>query len=89
MLQFFFHTCKSDGKERISFTHPSSLSTFLKIIERKMSLFTIKKISYNELYNRWSYANEQKKNNISKKLIHRIETYDKRFLATRKKNQIV
>nr|WPW47831.1 hypothetical chloroplast RF19 [Fagus crenata]WPW47913.1 hypothetical chloroplast RF19 [Fagus crenata]WPW48159.1 hypothetical chloroplast RF19 [Fagus crenata] len=81
MSQSFFHTCKGDGKERISFTHPPSLSTFLKIIERKMSLFTIKKISYNELYNHWSYANEQKKNNISKKFIHRIETYDKRFLA--------
>ena len=34
--QFFFHICQSDGKERISFTYPPNLSTFLKIMERKM-----------------------------------------------------
>uniref|UniRef100_A0AAU7VF80 Protein TIC 214 n=1 Tax=Quercus brevicalyx TaxID=3228712 RepID=A0AAU7VF80_9ROSI len=81
MSQSFFHTCKSDGKERISFTYPPSLSTFLKMIQRKISLFTIQKISYNELYNDWSYANEEKRNNISKKLIHRSETLDTGFLA--------
>jgi len=31
----------------------TSLSTFLEMIQRKMSLFTIEKISYNELYNNW------------------------------------
>ena len=83
MSQSFFHTytCKSDGKERVSFTYPPSLSTFLKMIQRKISFFTIQKISYNELYNDWSYANEEKRNNISKKLIHRSETLDTGFLA--------
>ncbi|KAK4552640.1 hypothetical protein RGQ29_033021 [Quercus rubra] len=70
-----------DGKERVSFTYPPSLSTFLKMIQRKISFFTIQKISYNELYNDWSYANEEKRNNISKKLIHRSETLDTGFLA--------
>ena len=51
------------------------------MIQRKISLFTIQKISYNELYNDWSYANEEKRNNISRKLIHRSETLDTRFLA--------
>nr|USG96488.1 hypothetical protein RF1 [Girardinia diversifolia] len=48
MSQYFFHTCQSAGKERISFTHPPSLSTFFEMIERKTSLFTIGKLSYNE-----------------------------------------
>ena len=33
--QFFFHICQSDGKERISFTYPPDLSSFLKIMEKK------------------------------------------------------
>jgi hypothetical protein len=41
MSQYLFHTCQSDGKERISFTYPPSLSTFLEMIQRKMSLFPI------------------------------------------------
>nr|WMP13287.1 Ycf1 protein [Betula ermanii] len=80
MSQYFFHTCQSDGKERISFTYPPSLSTFLEMIQRKMSLFTIEKISYNELYNHWNYTNEQKRNNISNKFINIVEILDKRFI---------
>ena len=61
MGQYFFYTCISDGKERISFTYPPSLSTFLELIERKISLFITKKISSDELYNHWNSKNEQKK----------------------------
>lgn len=35
MSQYFFHTCQSDGKERISFTYRPSLSIFLEIIKKK------------------------------------------------------
>nr|AUG62387.1 Ycf1 [Alnus maritima subsp. oklahomensis] len=79
MSQYLFHTCQSDGKERISFTYPPSLSTFLEMIQRKMSLFPIEKISYNELYNNWNYTNEQKRNNISNKFLNIVEILDKRF----------
>nr|AKF01343.1 hypothetical chloroplast RF19 [Dictyosperma album] len=61
MSQYFFYTCPSNGKQKISFTYPPSLSTFSEMIERKMSLYTTKKLSHGDLYNYWVYTNEQKK----------------------------
>nr|YP_009771057.1 Ycf1 [Parkinsonia africana]QIT01759.1 Ycf1 [Parkinsonia africana] len=81
MSQFFFHTCQSDAKERISFTYPSSLSTFLEMMQRKTSFFTTEKISYDELDNHCSSINEQKRNNLSKKFINRAEALDNEILA--------
>nr|YP_010454869.1 hypothetical chloroplast RF1 [Senna alata]UUA03705.1 hypothetical chloroplast RF1 [Senna alata] len=81
MSQLFFHTCQSDAKERISFTHPSSLSTFLEMMQRKTSLFTTEKLSYDEFDNHWSSINEQKRKNLSKKFVNRAETLDKEFLV--------
>nr|YP_010457586.1 hypothetical protein RF1 [Microtropis osmanthoides]UUA68807.1 hypothetical protein RF1 [Microtropis osmanthoides] len=79
MSQYFFYTCLSDGKEKISFTHPPSLSIFLDLIERKMPIFTTEKISSPELYNRWNYMNEQKKNKLNNEFLNRIETLDFNF----------
>nr|YP_009455467.1 hypothetical protein RF1 [Adenolobus garipensis]AUG83463.1 hypothetical protein RF1 [Adenolobus garipensis] len=81
MSQYFFYTCKSDGKERISFTYPPSLSTFAEMMQKKMSLFTTEKISYDELYNCWNSTNEKKKNNLSKKFLNRSEALDKKFFS--------
>nr|YP_009698593.1 Ycf1 [Petalonyx linearis]QEJ85600.1 Ycf1 [Petalonyx linearis] len=77
MSQYFFYTCKSDGKQRISFTYPPSLSTFLEMIQRKMPLSTIEKLSSDELYNHWVYINEKKSQNLSKDFINRIEALDR------------
>nr|UQJ77029.1 hypothetical chloroplast RF19 [Sophora sp. ND-2022] len=81
MSQLFFHTCQSDAKERISFTYPSSLSTFLEMMQRKTSLFTTEKLSYDEFDNHWSSINEQKRKNLSNKFLNRVETLDKEFLV--------
>ena len=81
MSQFFFHTCQSDAKERISFTYPSSLSTFLEMMQRKTSLFTTEKLSYDELDNHWSSINEQKRKNLSNQFLNRAEALDKEFFA--------
>nr|YP_010044962.1 hypothetical protein RF1 [Dianyuea turbinata]QPF96166.1 hypothetical protein RF1 [Dianyuea turbinata] len=81
MSQYFFSTCRSDGKERISFTYPPSLSTFLEMIQRKMSLFTTEKLSSDELYNHWNYNNEQKKKNLSNEFLNRVEALDKGSLV--------
>nr|YP_009975753.1 hypothetical protein RF1 [Balanops pedicellata]QNK05171.1 hypothetical protein RF1 [Balanops pedicellata] len=81
MSQYFFYTCQSDGKEKIAFTYPPSLSIFLEMIQRKISLFTTEKISSDELYNDWNYNNEQKKKNLSHELLTRVETLDKGSLA--------
>nr|YP_010733044.1 hypothetical protein RF1 [Neillia hanceana]WEG91658.1 hypothetical protein RF1 [Neillia hanceana] len=77
MSQYFFYTCQSDGKERISFTYPPSLATFFEMIQRKMALFTKEKFPSNEFYNHWSYTNEHKKKNLSKKFLNRVKALDK------------
>nr|YP_009659213.1 hypothetical chloroplast RF1 [Antiaris toxicaria]QCQ82431.1 hypothetical chloroplast RF1 [Antiaris toxicaria] len=77
MSQYFFHTCQSDGKKRISFTYPPSLSTFFEMIQKKMSLFATDELSSDEFYNNWSYTNEQKRKNLNNKFINRVKTLDK------------
>nr|YP_009166855.1 putative chloroplast RF1 [Viscum crassulae]ALC75155.1 putative chloroplast RF1 [Viscum crassulae] len=56
MSQYFFHTCPSDGKLKISFTYSSSLLTFLEMIQRYFSLSTI--YLYNKK-NDWRSTKEQ------------------------------
>nr|YP_009564168.1 Ycf1 [Dysphania pumilio]QAX91456.1 Ycf1 [Dysphania pumilio] len=78
MSQYFFYTCQNDGKQRISFTYPPSLSIFCEMIQRKISLATTEKFLYNdELYNYWIYTNEQKKNSLSNEFAKRITVLDK------------
>nr|QOG08971.1 YCF1 [Jarilla chocola] len=81
MSQYFFYTCQSDGKERISFTYPPSLATFLEMIQKKMPLFTQEKLSSNEFYNHWILTNEKKESKLTNEFLNRIEALDKGFLA--------
>nr|YP_010159027.1 hypothetical chloroplast RF19 [Austrosteenisia blackii]QRG31307.1 hypothetical chloroplast RF19 [Austrosteenisia blackii] len=81
MSEFFFHTCQSDGKERISFTYPSNLSTFQKMMETEFFLFTNEKISYDELSNFWNYTNEEKRTKLSNEFLNRAKVLDKEFLT--------
>nr|YP_010181862.1 hypothetical protein RF1 [Primula effusa]QVD44025.1 hypothetical protein RF1 [Primula effusa]QVD44108.1 hypothetical protein RF1 [Primula effusa] len=74
MSQYFFSPCQSYGKQKISFSFPPSLSTFLEMIQRKAPLLIIKK---DELYNHWVYTNQEKKNNLNNELVNRIETIEK------------
>nr|YP_010379563.1 hypothetical protein RF1 [Astragalus gypsodes]UCS40628.1 hypothetical protein RF1 [Astragalus gypsodes] len=78
--QFFFHICQSDGKERISFTYPPHLSTFLKMMEKKIDLFTRDKISSNDLFNYWSSNNKEKRKKLSNEFYKRAKVLDKKFL---------
>nr|URQ21465.1 hypothetical chloroplast RF19 [Symphoricarpos orbiculatus] len=79
--QYFFDTCRSDGKQRISFTHPPSLSTFLEMVQRKIDELTLEKPSYDELYNHWVYTKNKKKNKIKNELLNRIKALDMGFLS--------
>nr|YP_010035941.1 hypothetical chloroplast RF19 [Changium smyrnioides]QQQ89177.1 hypothetical chloroplast RF19 [Changium smyrnioides] len=81
MSQYFFYTCRSDGKERISFTYPPSLSTFGEMIQRRMSLPTLEKLSSDELYNHWVYTNQHKNNNLNNEFLNRIEALDTGFFS--------
>ena len=78
--QFFFHICQSDGKERISFTYPPHLSTFLKLMEEKMDLFTRDKTAYNdnELSNYWSSTIKEKRKKLSNEFLKRAKVLDKK-----------
>nr|YP_009271528.1 Ycf1 [Eclipta prostrata]ANW48021.1 Ycf1 [Eclipta prostrata] len=79
--QYFFYTCQSDGKQRISFTYPPSLSTFGEMITRRISLSTLEKLSPDELYAEWLYTNQEKKNNLNNEFINRIEALETVFLS--------
>nr|URQ21548.1 hypothetical chloroplast RF19 [Triosteum pinnatifidum] len=79
--QYFFDTCRSDGKQRISFTYPPSLSTFLEMVQRRIDEFTLEKPSYDELYNHWVYTKNKKKNKIKNELLNRIKALDMGFLS--------
>nr|YP_010565460.1 hypothetical chloroplast RF19 [Duhaldea cappa]UZA66395.1 hypothetical chloroplast RF19 [Duhaldea cappa] len=79
--QYFFYTCQSDGKQRISFTYPPSLSTFGEMIAKRISLSTLEKLSANELYTEWLYTNKEKKNNLNNEFINRIEALETVFLS--------
>nr|QVX28797.1 hypothetical chloroplast RF1 [Poiretia bahiana] len=74
--QFFFFICQSDGKERISFTYPTNLSTFIKMMQTKTDLLTI---FYNEFYNYWNSSNEEKNQKLSNEFINRAKVLDKEF----------
>nr|YP_010756892.1 hypothetical chloroplast RF1 [Kleinhovia hospita]UNV38610.1 hypothetical chloroplast RF1 [Kleinhovia hospita] len=77
MSQYFFYTCESDGKEKISFTYPPSLATFGEMIQKKISFFTPEKLFSDELDTDWSFTNELKRRNLSKEFINRVESLDK------------
>nr|QHN53415.1 hypothetical protein RF1 [Hesperocnide tenella] len=77
MSQYFFHACQSVGKDKICFTHPPSLPTFFEMIERKLSIFPIEKLPFNELENLWHYNNKEKIKNITNKFIYIVKNIDK------------
>nr|YP_010935104.1 hypothetical protein RF1 [Craterostigma nummulariifolium]WKW53035.1 hypothetical protein RF1 [Craterostigma nummulariifolium] len=81
MSQYFFDICQSDGKERISFTYPPSLSIFLEMIKRKISPPTLEKSSSTELYNPWVYTNKQKGKGFDNEFINRIQVLDKEYIV--------
>nr|YP_010498584.1 hypothetical chloroplast RF1 [Tournefortia montana] len=82
MSQYFFDTCRSDGKQRISFTYPPSLSTFFEMIKKKkIFLSTLEKTPSHELGNRWVYTNQEKSNNLNNEFINRIEVRDREYLS--------
>nr|YP_009234782.1 hypothetical chloroplast RF1 [Sabia yunnanensis]AMD08499.1 hypothetical chloroplast RF1 [Sabia yunnanensis] len=80
MSQYFFYTCRSDGKQKISFTYPPSLSTFFEMIQRRMSLCTTEKLSSEQLYNYWIDTNKEKRNSLNNEFINRIEALNRGFL---------
>nr|YP_009894944.1 Ycf1.2 [Descurainia erodiifolia]QKK41404.1 Ycf1.2 [Descurainia erodiifolia] len=79
MSQYFFYTCQSDGKERISFTYPPTLSTFFEMIQKKIPSFTSEKTPSDQVSTYWSLINEEKKENLKKEFLNRIEALDKEW----------
>nr|QWT69814.1 hypothetical chloroplast RF19 [Cardamine fallax] len=77
MSQYFFYTSQNDGKERISFTYPPTLSTFFEMIQKKIPSFTREKTTSDQVSTYWSLINEEKKENLKKEFLNRIEALDK------------
>nr|QRG01088.1 hypothetical protein RF1 [Satyrium nepalense var. ciliatum] len=75
MSQFFFFTCKSDGKQKISFTYPPSLSTFSEMLERRIDFYIYDKDL--SIYNSWIHTNEKQKFNLNNELRTRIQILEK------------
>nr|UKP88698.1 Ycf1 [Aphragmus sp. YZC250] len=78
MSQYFFNTCRSDGKERISFTYPPNLSTFFEMIQKKIPLVTKETAPSDPVSTCWSLINEEKKENLKNEFLNRIEALDKK-----------
>nr|YP_010599085.1 hypothetical chloroplast RF1 [Primulina luochengensis]WAL03462.1 hypothetical chloroplast RF1 [Primulina luochengensis] len=72
MSQYFFYICQSDGKEKIPFTYPPSLSIFVKMIKKGVSP---------DLYKSWVYINKQRGKNLNNEFINRIEALDRKYLS--------
>nr|YP_009437616.1 hypothetical chloroplast RF19 [Primulina liboensis]ATG28043.1 hypothetical chloroplast RF19 [Primulina liboensis] len=72
MSQYFFYICQSDGKEKISFTYPPSLSIFVKMIKKGISP---------DLYKSWVYINKQRGKNLNNEFINRIEALDRKYIS--------
>nr|AXP24425.1 hypothetical protein [Tiquilia plicata] len=81
MSQYFFDTCRSDGKQRICFSYPPSLSTFLEVLKKRIFLTTLEKSLSDELDNRWVYTNKEKNNNLNNEFLNRIKVLDKEPLS--------
>nr|YP_009893557.1 Ycf1.2 [Clypeola jonthlaspi]QKK39930.1 Ycf1.2 [Clypeola jonthlaspi] len=79
MSQYFFYTCQSDGKERLSFTYPPNLSTFFEMIQKTIPSFTRKKSPSDQVSTGWSLRNEEKKENLKNEFLNRIEALDKEW----------
>nr|YP_010289707.1 Ycf1 [Hilliella yixianensis]UKP89120.1 Ycf1 [Hilliella yixianensis] len=79
MSQYFFYTCRSDGKERISFTYPPNLSTFFEMIQKKIPSVTREKAPSDQVSTCWSLINEEKKENLKNEFLNRIEALDKEW----------
>nr|UEV65598.1 hypothetical protein RF1 [Meconopsis betonicifolia] len=77
MSNYFFFTCESDGKERISFTYPPSLSIFFEMIKGKILLSTTEKTSSEELYNSWVYKKKKKTQKINNAFFNRIDALER------------
>nr|YP_010970124.1 hypothetical chloroplast RF19 [Malaxis monophyllos]WNR49370.1 hypothetical chloroplast RF19 [Malaxis monophyllos] len=78
MSQFFFFTCKSDGKQKISFTYPPSLSTFSEMLEQRIYFYIYDKDDKNlSISNSWIHTNEKKKCNLNNEFIRRIQILEK------------
>nr|YP_010936321.1 hypothetical protein RF1 [Yamazakia pusilla]WKW54774.1 hypothetical protein RF1 [Yamazakia pusilla] len=81
MSQYFFDICQSDGKERICFTYPPSLSIFLEMIKRRISPPTLEKSLSTELPNPWVYTNKQKNKSFNNEFLNRIQVLDKEYIV--------
>nr|YP_009113797.1 hypothetical protein [Stangeria eriopus]AFR45443.1 hypothetical protein [Stangeria eriopus]BAR93434.1 hypothetical protein [Stangeria eriopus] len=74
--QYFFDTCLSDGKQKVSFTSLPSMSAFGERIGKYRNLSNTFSSS-EDIYYQWICTEEQRKNNLRDEFRNRIEALDK------------
>nr|YP_010719145.1 hypothetical protein RF1 [Huperzia arctica]WDR47108.1 hypothetical protein RF1 [Huperzia arctica] len=77
--QYFFDTCSSDGRQRISFTSLPSSSTFQKDLKEYLNISEISPSS-EDIYDKWIHIEEKRRNNSNDGLTNRVQALDNRFL---------
>jgi len=68
-------------EKKIYFTYPTNLSTFQKMMETKINIFTINKTSCDDLSNHSSYSNEEKRKKLINEFITRTKLIDNEFIS--------
>nr|YP_009403524.1 hypothetical chloroplast RF1 [Downingia elegans]ASA34717.1 hypothetical chloroplast RF1 [Downingia elegans] len=76
--QYYFNTGRSDGKKRISFTAPPSLSIFQELMKGMIS--SVERLSFAKLDKNWRSKNKERQKNLNKEFRKRIEALDRGFL---------
>nr|YP_009555472.1 hypothetical chloroplast RF1 [Dendrolycopodium obscurum]AZU95326.1 hypothetical chloroplast RF1 [Dendrolycopodium obscurum] len=88
--QYFFDTCSSDGRQRISFTSLPSYSIFKKDLKEYLNISDISSSS-EDIYREWINTKKQRKDDLDNELTNRIRALDKSFLiinVTENRNEL-
>nr|QTZ18862.1 hypothetical chloroplast RF19 [Plantago sp. JP-2021]QTZ18863.1 hypothetical chloroplast RF19 [Plantago sp. JP-2021]QWL16275.1 hypothetical chloroplast RF19 [Plantago depressa]QWL16295.1 hypothetical chloroplast RF19 [Plantago depressa] len=82
MSHYFFDRCKSDGKYRMTFTCPASVSIFLERLKRRLLSPELWPYFFDDNppdpYDFWIFTNEKKERKEKKAFLNRIKSLDKK-----------
>lgn len=74
--QFFFNVCVSEGRRRLSYTYPQSLLAFQSHLEDCLHVTNLCQQTDNNIYNQWANLKQNRKEQISHILFHKMEALD-------------
>nr|QWL16369.1 hypothetical chloroplast RF19 [Plantago elongata]QWL16389.1 hypothetical chloroplast RF19 [Plantago elongata] len=82
MSHYFFDRCQSDGKDRMTFTCPASVSIFLERLKRRLLSPELWPYFFDDNppdpYDFWIFTNEKKERKEKKAFLNRIKSLEKK-----------